>query len=96
MSDLIDSTDSTLSFNPPAGPHETVLIGVDHGLNTVTKSQLGQYAPDVSFHRGLGNEQALGQFPVGQALSHQDQHLTLAVGQLGQCRPRAADRKTAI
>jgi hypothetical protein len=39
-----------------------VLVGEDHGLYPVAEAELGEHPGDVSFYRGLGDEESS---PVG-------------------------------
>ncbi len=49
------------------------------GLGAAAQPELGQYAAHVVLHGLAGEEQALGELAVGQALREQPQHLLLTV-----------------
>src|SRR5690606_14868097 len=59
----------------PPYRHESQLPGVDHRLNPVFRLKLGENGVVVSFDRRFFEAQFFGNFPIGQTLIDQFQHL---------------------
>lgn len=62
------------------------LVGGDHRLHAITKSELGENAADVRLHGPLRDVQALSDLRIAQSLREYREHITLAIGQHGQRR----------
>jgi hypothetical protein len=63
---------------------EAGLVRVDHRLDAVAQSELGEHPPEVSLHRRFGGEEPLGDLGVGKAARELDQDLPLPGGELAE------------
>jgi hypothetical protein len=61
-----DSPVATPSRSSRAGADQSTLIGEDHGLHAVPKTELCQNAADVALHGPLGQEETTCDLGVGQ------------------------------
>ena len=66
--------------------HQASLKGQHDRLHPIPQSELGQNAPDVGLDGRLRNEEPFGDFDVGKALGHRNEHLGLASGERAQDR----------
>lgn len=60
------------------GLYQPGLVGEDNGLDTVAEAELGQNPFQVRLDRRFLDEQAGGDFAVGQATGDEFQHIPLA------------------
>ena len=82
---------SVIPWSDPAqepGRTRPVSYATHDGLHPVADAQLGQDAADVRLHGRLGDEQVGADLGVRPAARHQDEHLALAVGEVGDGEPR--------
>ena len=75
-----------------ARSHEAGLVGDDHELHPVAGEQLRHDPRDVRLGRQRAQEELVPDLVVVEALTHQRQHLALAVGEGLQPRDFAATR----
>ena len=71
------------------------LVGEHDELRAVAQVELEQQVRDVRLHRRLGEDQAVGDLAVGQALGDERQDLALALGELCPGAGRARRRRAA-
>jgi hypothetical protein len=61
-----------------------VLVGHDDRLHAVAQAQLGEDPRDVGLHGRLGEEQLARDLDVRAPAGDEEQHLELALGELGE------------